>query len=412
MEGNVFQTFVYYWPFYTTTNKTLDDAPYNDRQRWFRMQSTWYSSGRAYRDLDKIEGTPNPFFDRWLDHPSYDAYWQAMIPYRQDFARIDIPILTTTGYYDGGQIGALYYFLQHQQYKPNAEHYLLIGPYDHIWGQRGTFGRLGGPQKVLNGYEIDPVAWIDLGELRYQWFDYVFKGGQKPAVLADRVNYEVMGANEWKHAPSVAAMSDGKVKYYLTAKRSEGTYRLSARKPSGHAAATLKVDLADRSDAERIFSGGGILDKEINSWNGIVFTSDPFQKGTELSGLFSGRFELLINKKDLDFSVELYERTAKGEYFQLSYAIARASYARDRGQRHLLTPGRRQTVDFKSGRLTSRKFASGSRLVAVLSVVKNLGAQINYGTGKNVSDETVADGKVPLEIQWLGGSFLEVPIRK
>src|SRR6266550_9533784 len=36
MEGNVFQTFVYYWPFYTTANKTLDDAPYNDRQRWWK----------------------------------------------------------------------------------------------------------------------------------------------------------------------------------------------------------------------------------------------------------------------------------------------------------------------------------------------------------------------------------------
>jgi putative CocE/NonD family hydrolase len=412
MEGNVFQSFVYYWPFYTTNNKTLDNAPYTDRQRWFRMQHDWYASGKAYRDLDKIEGTPNPFFDRWLDHPGYDAYWQSMIPYRQDFARIDIPVLTTTGYYDDGQIGALYYFIHHHRYHPGAEHYLLIGPYDHIRGQRGTFGRLGIPQKVLRGYETDPVAQIDLGELRYQWFDYVFKSAPKPAVLADKVNYEVMGANEWKHAPSLAAMSPRRQKYYLTSSRSKDTYRLSARKPAGRASIAQKVDLADRSDADQVFPGGGIVDRELNSANGIVFVSEPFRRPTELSGLFSGRLDLRINKKDLDFTVEIYELTAKGEYVQLSYALARASYVRDRTHRHLLTPGRRQRLDFRSGRLTSRRLAPGSRLVVVLSVVKNLGAQINYGTGQDVSDETLADAKEPLEIHWLAGSFIEVPVGK
>src|SRR5436305_451321 len=231
MEGNVFQSFVYYWPFYTTNNKTLDDAPYNDRQRWFCMNSAWYTTGRAYRDLDQIEGTPNPFFDRWLDHPSYDAYWQSMIPYRQEFARIDIPVLTTTGYYDGGQIGALYYFIQHNLFRPGAEHYLLVGPYDHVWGQRGTFGRLGSPQTNLRGYEIDPVAQIDLGELRYQWFDSIFKGSPKPAILKDKVNFEVMGANEWRHAPTLAAMGEQRLRFRLSAEGTGDGLTVSALQP-------------------------------------------------------------------------------------------------------------------------------------------------------------------------------------
>src|SRR6185295_10705573 len=56
MEGNVFQSFVYYWPFYTTANKTLDNGPYNDRARWRRMNREWYVKGPAYRTLDKIDG--------------------------------------------------------------------------------------------------------------------------------------------------------------------------------------------------------------------------------------------------------------------------------------------------------------------------------------------------------------------
>ena len=130
-----------------------------------------------------------------------------MIPYKEEFARIDIPILTTTGYFDGGQMGALWYFRQHGKYAPNAEHYLVIGPYDHISGQRGTVDPLG--RRVvtnIQSVELDSASNIDLGELRYQWFNYVFKGAPKPAILADRVNYEVMGANEWKHAPTLEAM--------------------------------------------------------------------------------------------------------------------------------------------------------------------------------------------------------------
>jgi len=156
----------------------------------------------------------------------------------------------------------------------------------------------------------------------------------------------------------------------------------------------------------------GIVDKNLDSWNGVVFVSDPFRKPTELSGLFSGRLDFIANKKDLDFRIELYEQTAQGEYFALSYCMARASFVRDRGRRQLLTPGRRQRLDFKSGRLTSRRFQPGSRLVMVLSVNKWPGAQINYGTGKDVSDETVTDGREPLKIKWFAGSFIDVPVRR
>jgi hypothetical protein len=54
----------------------------------------------------------------------------------------------------------------------------------------------------------------------------------------------------------------------------------------------------------------------------------------------------------------------------------------------------------------------GSRLVVVLGVIKQAGEQINYGTGKDVSDETIADAKEPLEIRWLGDSFIDVPVRR
>ena len=52
------------------------------------------------------------------------------------------------------------------------------------------------------------------------------------------------------------------------------------------------------------------------------------------------------------------------------------------------------------------------RLVAVLRIIKATGAQINYGTGKDVSDETIADAGKPLEIRWFSDSFLDLPVRR
>ena len=410
MEGNIVWNFIYTWPFYAASTKTDNDAIYNDRERWQKLESTWYKSGRAFRDLDKIDGLPNPIWERWIAHPSYDAYWQSVLPYKEEFSRINIPVLNTAGYYYGGPGAAVYYFTQHVRYNPKGEHHLLIGPYDHFEAQRGTRDAFGQQIEFISGYRRDPAALIDLVELRYQWFDYIFKGAPKPAILQDRVNYEVTGANVWKHAPSFAAMSASKLRLYLTAVKQETTYRLSGSKSEGDEFITQTVNLADRSDAEKPRPGGAVLDKDLDSTNGRVFVSDPFPQQVEMSGLFSGLLDLTTNKKDFDFEIDLYKLTPAGEYLQLAPYWARASYVRDRTERHLLTPGSRERLDISSIRLMSSQFEPGSRLVVVLSVIKESGREINYGSGKPVIDEDIQDAGTPLQIKWYGDSYLDLPI--
>ena len=77
----------------------------------------------------------------------------------------------------------------------------------------------------------------------------------------------------------------------------------------------------------------------------------------------------------------------------------------------MLEPGKLERLDFASSlRMTSRRLARGSRLVLVASVVKNPRQQINYGTGNDVSDESVADAGEPLTIRWFAGSYVEFPV--
>jgi putative CocE/NonD family hydrolase len=387
MEGNVFQSFVYPWPFYATNNRWLDTTTYSDNGRWNRLYREWYLSGRPYRELEAIDGTPNPVFAEWIAHPAVDDYWGAMIPQGEEYARITIPVLQTAGYFFGGPGAAVHYFQEHTRHSPQANHYLLIGPYDHFQAQRGVVTALGDTATYFAGYEIDPVARIDMvADLRFQWFDHALKGGPKPPLLDDRVNYQVMGANVWGSAPSIAAMSNDRMRLYFHPARVGTRYTLSAAPASSDSFIPHAVDLADRSDAEGGFFGG-LVAAAIDTSNAITLVSEPLPDAVEANGLLSGHLELVTNKRDFDFTITPYEWTADGRYFQLPPYTARASHVGSAHERRLLTPGEPERLDFEGTiRMMSRQLSAGSRIVIVISIVKNPLQQINYGTGGDVSD--------------------------
>ena len=404
MEGNIPKNTAFGWLLDvggTVTSQKSDD----DSARLHALDENWYRSGRRYRDMGRIYGKHYPIFIRWLNHPSYDGFWQTMLPYQEQFAQVTIPVLVMTGYFAVSEPGDLYYFTQHHRYTPHAEDRLLIGPYDDTMMQVE-------PSASLHGYQIDPNALIDLHELRYQWFDRVFKGTAVAPLLKESVNYQVMGANEWQHAPSLDAMSGGSLKFYLDGVATGGSHRLARSKKTNAVFVEQKVGFSDRTDAAWT-PPKDLISKKLAPRHGAIFISEPLTKPTEFNGLFSGRLDFTINKMDVDLSITVYELLASGDYVRLfspTYEF-RASYARDRAHRHLLNAGERQELPFKSERITSRRLQTGSRLVVVLGVNKRPDREINYGTGGDVSDESIDDGKIPLRIRWFSDSYIDFPVR-
>ena len=129
MNNNIFTSYAIRWLNYVVNSKMTDYADFSDVKKWNSTYKQWYTTGKPFRRLDSISGKSNIIFQRWLNHPSYDSYWKNMIPYKKDFSKINIPILTITGYFDADQLGALYYLKNHYKYNANADHYLIIGPY-------------------------------------------------------------------------------------------------------------------------------------------------------------------------------------------------------------------------------------------------------------------------------------------
>jgi putative CocE/NonD family hydrolase len=401
LQNSVFILPNYAWIYYVTDNRTLDNETYND-PKWARVPMRWYRSGRPYSDIDAIAGTTNPWLHKWLQHPSYDAYWQGMSPYRSDYARIKIPVLTIAGYY--GDSAAVSYFIDFQRYSPAALNYLVAGPWDHFGSQGQT------KPDVLRGYRIDPAAHIDTWQLTFDWFDFVMNGKPLPALIQNRVNYEVMGENLWRHAPTLNAMGS-RERFYLTSARTSNQFFLLSTVPQTRVGVLAQeVNLADHTTMNNDSYPNPILGKKLDLPDGYAFLTAPFSQAKEVSGL-DGVFHLRVNKHDLDVGIALYEVLPNGQLFQLTYYTERASYANDMSVRHLLTPGKEAAIPFEQNYLFSRLIQRGSRLLLTVTVNKNAFAEVNYGAGRDVSKESVKDAGAPMKVDWLTSSYIGLRLR-
>jgi putative CocE/NonD family hydrolase len=380
-----------------------DDAVANDGARWRAIDEDWYKSGRQYREFPTLPGRASAVFRSWLNHPSYDRFWQKWLPYGAEFAQLGIPALTVTGYYSAGETAALYYFTQHHQHDEGADHTLLIGPFDEQSVERGG-------SSSVRELGLDDAARIDPNGARYEWFDHVLEGAERPALLSATVNYELAGANEWRHDPSLEAVESKFLRFYLEASPSGAPHALATEKPSAPMSLTDTVNLRDRSDAEWRPARELIL-RELQAREGMLFATEPFGEAVDLAGRPRGVLDFTINKYDVDLVVTLYELRADGEYVKLfdpAYAF-RASYARDRVRRRLLLAGVRQQLPIQSERMIGRRLEAGSRLVLALGINNRADQQINYGGTGDVSEQSIEEAGAPVRIRWHDGTYLEVP---
>ena len=421
MRNGIFRSQAYRWIQDATNSEVPDYSSESEDASWHQLEKRWYTSGEPFRALDRLAGRPSPIFQRWLSHPSYDPYWSSMVPFGAQFARIKIPVLSITGYYASGELGSMYYFNQQLKANPKANHTLIIGPW--------TDGSIdNGPMPDVRGLGVDPVAQMDLDDLRYQWFDQIFRRGPWPAFIKGRVNAQLAGANDWLHGATLDSLANGSVRYFLdpesldppapktagkSAPPSGGRYRLALRRSVGKQPLTQLVKLADRTDADWT-PPANLLSKTLNERNALILISDPLPQALDLVGTPKLHLDFTLNKFDVDLSVTVYEQLANGDYVQLfapSFEF-RASYARDLAHRHLLRAGEQQQLDVTVQRILGRRLQAGSRLVIAIGVVKRPDRQINYGTGGDVSAESLGDARIPVRIRWAAGTYFDLPVHR
>jgi putative CocE/NonD family hydrolase len=419
MFKNIWTTYDMQWLTYTG-GVTPQANLFGESSFWIEKFRELYLNHRPYKELDKIVGNNSTVFQKWIAHPAFDAYWQKLEITPEQYKKIDIPILTITGHYDGDQAGALTYYRDHMKYgtaQAQAKHYLIIGPWDHA-GTRT-------PKKDVGGLTFGDASLLDMNKLHVEWYDWTMKGGKPPEFLKKRVAYYVAGAEQWKYADSLDSISNTKQTLYLNSINGEAndafrSGNLTGEKPGGAKPDQYVYDPLDvrPAELEKEDIKDSITDERyaLNLFgNGLVYHGEPFPEDTEISGSPKLVAWISMDVTDTDFTVNLYEILPDGKSIQLTADQLRARYRDSAGSEKLVKPGEIVRYEFNAFTFFSRRIAKGSRLRLVLNSPNSIYVEKNYNSGGIVADESGKDARtahITLYHDSDHPSFLELPLVK
>src|SRR5258706_132492 len=150
---------------------------------------------------DTVLGRTMPLYRDWLTHSTTGPYWDRLRFTPKDFAAIDIPTLTVTGWFDGDQPGALFYWRGLMANGPHRDrHFLIVGPWRHPETFRGGSTQVGDAK-------FSPDSIVDTKATHLAFFDACLKG-QSSGFNSPRARIYVTGANVWRtfdqYPPAVA----------------------------------------------------------------------------------------------------------------------------------------------------------------------------------------------------------------
>lgn len=380
------------------TGRTAQETIHADQVFWRRKFCEWYESGRPFKELDSIVGNISPTFQEWLTHPAQDAYWDVHALTAQQFGKIDLPILTLTGCYDDCQAGSLYHYREHlRRATPTAiaKHYLVIGPWEHS----GVYT----PKSEAGGVKLGSAALLDILKLHVEWYDWTLRGGPKPAFLQKRVAYYVMGAEKWRYADTLDAVTAKWVPFYLHSTvnptdvfhsgsltheppvQSGPDHYVYDPRDTSLLPLECSVDPESRVDHRIIYASVG---------KHLVYHSACFENDTEVSGFFKFSVWLSIDQPDTDFRVAIYEVGIDGGAIQLTSDCMRARYRNSLREEELIQSSEPLCYNFERFSFISRQVKKGHRLRLVVGPINSIHSQKNHNSGRAISDESIHDSNV------------------
>jgi len=397
MPKNIFSPYFLRW-LSIVGGRTAQPKLFADERFWTSRYRKWLESGLSFRDAGRVIGLPSAIFQEWLDHPSPDSYWESKNPSTEQYRRLEIPVLTITGIYDGDQLGALEHYRRHIAHaSPETRklHYLVIGPWNHAG--------CGAPVAEFDGLKIDRAGVIDMFRLHYEWYRWVLQGRAKPTLLKRNVAYYVTGAERWQYADDLQAVTVGTQTLYFYSKSNptdiyaSGALRSTPPEQSGPdhfrydpldtSLATLEttLEVSDRTDQRLLHAAIG---------HHLIYHSAPFDQDTEISGFFKLNAWISLDQLDTDLRARVYEIDRQGRSVELTSDYVRARYRGGLYAERLVEPNAVTEYEFSGFPFVSRLIRKGCRLRLVLGPSNSIHDERNFNSGGVVADEAHRDARV------------------
>src|SRR5262245_402533 len=253
-----------------------------------------------------------------------------------DNMKIDVPGLWFMSWYDvsvGPNLAAYNHVRQTASSAVADQQWAIIAPVAHCSYTRAAEDTIVGERSMGD-------ARLDYQEIMYGFFDKVLKGASKTRVdqLA-RVTYYTMGLNKWQTARTWPPEGAQPLTFYLSSAGRANTM-------SGDGALTLAPPEADRPDTfaydpmKPVTSYGGNVcctgnaiqagafeQRKMESRDDIlVYTSEPFKEGVEVSGPITPTLYVSSDARDTDFTVKVIDVEPDGRAWNLDESIQRMRY--------------------------------------------------------------------------------------
>lgn len=273
--------------------------------------------------------------------------------------------------------------------------FLVIAPTLHCAYKRATENTIVGERSVGD-------ARLDYDALIYGWFDHWLKGETNDVLkTTPRVRYYTMGSNKWQTADTWPPANAEMTTYYLSsggrANSLYGDGKLTT-KPLGK---DEKPDAFVYDPMYPVPSYGGNVCCTGNAVQGgsfdqhqmetrqdiLVYTTEPFVDGVELTGSIEPTLYVSSDAKDTDFTVKLIDVYPDGKAYNLDETILRARY-RDGFEKEVWMENGKAYKLTLSPMATSNFFAPGHRIRIEVSSSNFPRFDRNLNTGGNNYDES------------------------
>ena len=255
---------------------------------------------------------------------------------------------------------------------------------------------------VVGERSVGDARW-DYSELIYAWFDHWLKG--EPNGITDtlpRVRYYTMGSNEWSASENWPPEGVEMVTWYLSSGGSANTLGGDGVLTTAPPGPEEVYDAFTFDPMDPVVSHGGNVcctggairagsfdQQEIEAAREdiLVYTTEPFDKGLEVSGTIGITLYVSSDARDTDFTVKLLDVYPDGRAFNLDETIQRVRYREGYDRQVFMEPGHIYEVEV-SPMSTSNTFAPGHSLRIEVSSSNFPRFTRNLNTGGKNFDET------------------------
>ncbi|MGB8475688.1 MAG: CocE/NonD family hydrolase [Candidatus Acidiferrum sp.] len=309
-----------------------------------------------------------PYFEDWLAHPNYDAYWKQW-SIEDHYANIQVPVLSFGAWYDIFLGGTLrnYMRLKTEAGTEAARQGQRLVVY--VGGHAG-----GSSNRKVGAVDFGEKLPIDQDEITLRWYDWILKGQANGMEHEKPVRIFVMGKNEWRDEDDWPLARAKNTRYYLHsaggANGLAGNGTLSTSAPGEEKPEHYVYDPSDPTPTiggplccGALPTGLGPEDQrpaEARS-DVLVFTTPPFAKDFEVTGPVTLDLYVSSSAVDTDFTGMLVDVWPNGFAQNLTSGILRMRYRNSQEKPELANPGETYhvTVDMWA---TSNVFLPGHKL--------------------------------------------------